>query len=135
VALALIAEDLGERVARQTARQLVVYYRRPGGQSQFSALLEMERSHGRFARLLEHVRGNLTHRHSVTELAKFCCMGPRHFPRVFRAEMGITPAKAVERLRLEAARACGFGSAERMRRGFLRVLGSSPSALRRSPRA
>jgi transcriptional regulator GlxA family with amidase domain len=150
LALALIAEDLGERIARQTAQQLVVYYRRPGGQSQFSALLEMERSNGRFAGLLEHVRGNLTRRHSVTELAEFCCMSPRHFARVFRAEMGINPAKAVERLRLEAARAalesgarsnqliaraCGFGSSERMRRGFLRVLGSSPSALKRSQRA
>jgi len=67
--------------------------------------LEMERSNGRFARLLEHVRGNLTRRHSVTELAEFCCKSPRHFARVFRAEMGITPAKAVERLRLEAAHA------------------------------
>jgi transcriptional regulator GlxA family with amidase domain len=147
LALALIAQDLGERIARQTAQQLVVYYRRPGGQSQFSALLEMQHADGRFAALLDHVRGNLTKRLSVIDLAHFSCMSPRHFARVFRAELGVNPAKAVERLRLEAARAalesgaqsnqliarsCGFGSAERMRRGFLRVLGSSPSALRRS---
>jgi transcriptional regulator GlxA family with amidase domain len=147
LALALIAQDLGERIARQTAQQLVVYYRRPGGQSQFSALLEMQHADGRFAALLDHVRGNLTKRLSVTDLAHFSFMSPRHFARVFRAEIGVNPAKAVERLRLEAARAalesgaqsnqliarsCGFGSAERMRRGFLRVLGSSPSALKRS---
>jgi transcriptional regulator GlxA family with amidase domain len=149
LALALIAEDLGERIARQTAQQLVVYYRRPGGQSQFSALLEMERADGRFAELLHHLRSNLTKRLSVTDLAHFSCMSARHFARLFRAEIGVNPAKAVERLRIEAARAalesgaqsvqliarsCGFGSAERMRRGFLRVLGSSPSALKRQKR-
>jgi transcriptional regulator GlxA family with amidase domain len=150
LALALIAEDLGERIARQTAQQLVVYYRRPGGQSQFSALLEMQRTDGRFAGLLDHMRGNLNRRLSVTDLARFSCMSPRHFARLFRAEVGVNPAKAVERLRLEAARAllesgaqsnqliarsCGFGSAERMRRGFLRVLGSSPAALKRNSNA
>jgi len=149
LALALIAEDLGEPIARQTAQQLVVYYRRPGGQSQFSALLEMERADGRFAELLHHLRSNLTKRLSVTDLAHFSCMSARHFARLFRAEIGVNPAKAVERLRIEAARAalesgtqsmqliarsCGFGSAERMRRGFLRVLGSSPSALKRQKR-
>ena len=149
LALALIAEDLGERIARQTAQQLVVYYRRPGGQSQFSALLEMERADGRFVELLHHLRSNLTKRLSVTDLAHFSCMSARHFARLFRAEIGVNPAKAVERLRIEAARAalesgaqsvqliarsCGFGSAERMRRGFLRVLGSSPSALKRQKR-
>jgi transcriptional regulator GlxA family with amidase domain len=147
LALALIAEDLGERIARQTAQQLVVYYRRPGGQSQFSALLDMERVNGRFAALLDHVRGHLAKKLSVTDLARLSCMSPRHFARVFRAEIGVNPAKAVERLRVEAARAalesgaqsnqliarsCGFGSAERMRRGFLRVLGNPPSALKRN---
>jgi transcriptional regulator GlxA family with amidase domain len=146
LALALIAEDLGEHIARQTAQQLVVYYRRPGGQSQFSALLEMERANGRFAGLLDHVRANLSKQHSVTDMARYSSMSPRHFARLFRAEIGVNPAKAVERLRLEAARAalesgaqsnqliarsCGFVSAERMRRGFLRVLGNPPSALKR----
>lgn len=146
LALALIAEDLGELVARQTAQQLVVYYRRPGGQSQFSALLELERADGRFAALLDYVRGNLAKRLSVTDLARYSCMSPRHFARVFLAEVGVSPAKAVERLRVETARAalesgahsnqliarsCGFGTSERMRRSFLRMLATSPSALKR----
>jgi transcriptional regulator GlxA family with amidase domain len=147
LALALIAEDLGERVARQTAQQLVVYYRRPGGQSQFSALLEMERTDARFALLLDHVRANLAKKLSVVELARFSSMSPRHFARLFRAEVGVSPAKAVEQLRIETARAalesgarsnqlvarsCGFGSAERMRRSFVRELGTSPSRLKRA---
>jgi transcriptional regulator GlxA family with amidase domain len=146
LALALIAEDLGEHVARQTAQQLVVYYRRPGGQSQFSALLELERADGRFAALLDYMRGNLAKRLSVTDLARYSCMSPRHFARVFLAEVGVSPAKAVERLRVETARAalesgahsnqliarsCGFGTSERMRRSFLRMLATSPSALKR----
>ncbi len=145
LALALIAEDLGERIARRTAQQLVVYYRRPGGQSQFSALLEMERADGRFAALLDHVRGNLEKKLSVADLARFSCMSPRHFARRFRAEIGVSPAKAVERLRVETARAAlesgarsnqliarssGFGTAERMRRSFLRTIGASPAALK-----
>ncbi|MGH8256476.1 MAG: GlxA family transcriptional regulator [Steroidobacteraceae bacterium] len=145
LALALVAEDLGEEIARRTAQQLVVYYRRPGGQSQFSALLQMQRGDGRFAALLDHIRGNLQHRLSVTDLAGISCMSPRHFSRAFHAEMGYAPAKAVERLRVDAARAalqsgrqsvkrvalaCGFRSAERMRRSFVRVVGSPPSALK-----
>jgi transcriptional regulator GlxA family with amidase domain len=146
LALALIAEDLGEQIARQTAQQLVVYYRRPGGQSQFSALLELERADGRFAALLDYIRANLAKRLSVADLARHSCMSPRHFARLFLAEVGISPAKAVERLRVETARAalesggqsnqliarsCGFGNAERMRRSFLRRVGSSPSKLKR----
>jgi transcriptional regulator GlxA family with amidase domain len=145
LSLALIAEDLGEQVARRTAQQLVVYYRRPGGQSQFSALLEMERADGRFATLLDYIRGNLAKRLSVTDLARHSCMSPRHFARLFLAEVGVSPAKAVERLRVETARAalesgaqsnqliarsCGFGNAERMRRSFLRSVGSTPSKLK-----
>lgn len=146
LALALIGEDLGEQIARRTAQQLVVYHRRPGGQSQFSPLLAMERPDGRFAALLEHIRGHLRDRLSVAELARISCMSPRHFSRTFAAEVGAAPGKAVERLRVDAARAalesggrsvqriaraCGFGSAERMRRSFVRVLGTPPSALKR----
>ncbi|HEY0747141.1 MAG TPA: GlxA family transcriptional regulator [Steroidobacteraceae bacterium] len=146
LALALIAEDLGENIARQTAQQLVVYYRRPGGQSQFSALLEMNRGDGRFAPLLDYIRGNLSKTLSVPDLARYSCMSPRHFARMFLSEVGVSPAKAVERLRVETARAalesgaqsnqqlarvCGFGSAERMRRSFLRMLATSPSTLKR----
>ncbi len=150
LALGLIAEDLGENIARQAAQQMVVYYRRPGGQSQFSPLLEMERADGRFAALLDHVRSNLRRRLSVTDLANFSCMSPRHFARVFQAEVGVGPAKAVERLRVDTARAalesgaqsiqqvahsCGFGDPERMRRSFMRLLGALPSALKRGQRA
>ena len=146
LALALIGEDLGEEVAQRTAQQLVVYHRRPGGQSQFSALLEMERAAGRFGGLLEHVRTHLDGPAGVEALAARCCMSPRNFARAFRAETGLTPAKAVERLRADAARAllqsgagsvqavaarCGFGDPERMRRAFVRLFGASPAALRR----
>jgi transcriptional regulator GlxA family with amidase domain len=145
LSLALIGEDLGEAVARRTAQYLVVYHRRPGGQSQFSALLEMERGDGRFAGLLDFVRTHLERSFPVQSLAARACMSPRNFARAFRAETGVTPAKAVERLRAEAARAlleggapvagtaraCGVGDPERMRRSFLRLFGVAPSALRR----
>ena len=94
LSLALIAEDLGETIARQVAQQLVVYYRRPGGQSQFSALLDLERADGRFAPLLDHVRSNLRERLSVEDLATRACMSPRNFARAFMAETGTSPAKS-----------------------------------------
>lgn len=149
LALALIGEDLGEDTARRTAQQLVVYRRRPGGQSQFSPLLQMERADGRFGELWEHVRTHLRDPLSVAELARLSCMSPRNFSRVFTDEVGVAPAKAIERLRVDTARAdlesgnasiqqvaaaCGFGNPERMRRSFLRVLGAPPSALKRQGR-
>ncbi|WP_326541160.1 GlxA family transcriptional regulator [Pseudorhodoferax sp.] len=150
LALALIGHDLGEAVSRRVAQQLVVYHRRPGGQSQFSALLDLQRPQGRFAALLDHVRGHLHQVHTVETLAEHVHMSPRHFARAFAAETGRTPARAVERLRVEAARAvlasgthavqqvardCGFGqgpaATERMRRAFVRLTGQPPTALRR----
>jgi transcriptional regulator GlxA family with amidase domain len=146
LSLALIADDLGDSVARQVARQLVVYYRRPGGQSQFSEIAGMQVAGGTFTDLLDYVRHNLQARLDVDELAARACMSPRHFARRFKAEMGVTPARAVERLRVEAAaaalesasasvqavaRSCGFGDAERLRRAFLRIHGVPPSARRR----
>lgn len=148
LALALIAEDLGEDVTRRVARQLVVYYRRPGGQSQFSAMAELQPAGQRFEGLLDHIRSNLQARLDVDALARLACMSPRNFSRCFAAETGVTPARAVERLRVEAAAAalesgnrpvqqvardCGFGDPERMRRAFLRTLGMPPSARRRRP--
>ena len=145
LALALISEDLGEAVARKVAQQLVVYYRRPGGQSQFSTLLELERADGRFAPLLDYMRNNLRERLSVEELAAQACMSPRNFARAFRGETGTSPARAVMRLRAETARAqlerggtsvqqvaaaCGFGDPERLRRAFVSLFGRSPSELR-----
>jgi len=146
LALALVAEDLGEGVAKRAAQQLVVYYRRPGGQSQFSALLETDRPGGRFASLLGWARERLHERLSVERLAEHMAMSPRHFARAFAAETGITPAKAIERLRLEAARdivessaepiegvavRTGFADPERMRRAFIRAFGQPPQGLRR----
>lgn len=87
MALAMIAEDLGESTARTTARQLVVYYRRPGGQSQFSALLDMGRQSGRFGALFDHIRSNLHERLAVDDLAERCHLSPRQFSRLFRAEV------------------------------------------------
>ena len=147
LALAMIAEDLGEEVARQTARQLVVYRQRSGGQSQFSALVEMERSDGRFSPLLGWAHERLSEPLGVERLAEQAAMSPRHFSRAFARETGVSPARAIERLRLEAARALietsaepiervadkvGFGDPERMRRAFLRVYGHPPRALRRA---
>ena len=147
LAVAMIAEDHGQDLARAVAQELVVYYRRPGGQSQFSSLAALQGSDGRFDSLLDHVRSNLRARLGVVELAAKASMSPRHFAREFRARTGVTPAKAVERVRVEAARTalengaasvqrvaldCGFGDVERMRRSFTRLLGMPPSALWRS---
>lgn len=150
LALALIADDLGEEVARRSAQELVVYHRRPGGQSQFSALLDIERTEGRFTNLLGWARERLDEALTVEDLAAYANMSPRNFARAFTAETGVTPAKAVERLRLEAARErvehsadpiegvardVGFGDTERMRRAFVRAFGQPPQALRRLARA
>ncbi len=145
--LALVADDLGEAVSKRAAQQLVVYYRRPGGQSQFSALLEADRPGSRFSSLLAWARERLDERLSVQRLAERAAMSPRHFARAFSAETGMTPAKAIERLRLEAAReqvesgaepiedvatCTGFGDPERMRRAFIRAFGQPPQGLRRT---
>jgi len=149
LALALIEDDLGAEIARGVAQQLVVHQRRPGGQSQFSALLEMGGRSGRFAELMDWMRGHLAEPLPVERLADQAAMSPRNFARAFAADTGTTPAKAVERLRLEAARTAvetshapidrvaegvGFGDPERMRRAFLRAFGQPPQALRRSAR-
>ena len=147
LALALVAEDLGEGVAKRAAQHLVVYHRRPGGQSQFSALIEADRPGSRFSPLLAWARERLAERLPVERLADRAAMSPRHFARAFAAETGMTPAKAIERLRLEASREwvesgsepiervaarTGFGDAERMRRAFIRAFGQPPQALRRA---
>ena len=149
LALALIEEDLGADVARRTAQQLVVHQRRPGGQSQFAALVEFGGRTGRFAGLIDWIRAHIGEPLTVERIADRAAMSPRNFARVFTAETGTTPAKAVERLRLEIARIAvesshapldliaeeaGFGDAGRMRRAFLRAFGQPPQALRRSAR-
>jgi transcriptional regulator GlxA family with amidase domain len=150
LALALIEDDLGPEVARRTAQQLVVHQRRPGGQSQFSALVELGGRTGRFAELIDWMRSHLIERLTVETLADRVAMSPRNFARAFTAETGTTPAKAVERLRLELGRVAvetghdslehvahtvGFGDIGRMRRAFLRTFGQPPQALRRAAHA
>jgi transcriptional regulator GlxA family with amidase domain len=147
LALALIGDDLGDEAAKRVARHLVVYHRRPGGQSQFSALLELNRPDGRFGALLAWAREHLAEPLPVERLAAEAAMSPRHFARAFVAETGATPARAIEHLRLEAARArvegrsetvesiaaaTGFRDPERMRRAFIRAFGQPPQALRRA---
>jgi transcriptional regulator GlxA family with amidase domain len=149
LALALVAEDLGEAVARRTAQQLVVHQRRPGGQSQFSALVELGGQSGRFAGLTAWMRERLAEPLTVERLAAQAAMSPRNFARAFAAETGLTPAKAVEQMRLDVARlriegtgepvdhiagSVGFGDPERMRRAFIRAFGQPPQALRRAAR-
>lgn len=147
--LALIEDDHDAALARGVARKLVVYHRRPGGQSQFSALLELEPRSDRVRRALGYAKEHLRDPLSVEDLAEAASLSPRQFSRVFREETGQSPAKAVERLRLEAAKAMledgrhpmdvvaretGFADRDRMRRAFLRHFGLPPQSLRRSLR-
>jgi transcriptional regulator GlxA family with amidase domain len=147
MALAMIEEDLGAAVARRTAQQLVVYSRRPGGQSQFSGLIELGGETGRFQTLVAGVKEKMHQPLTIEQMADRAAMSPRNFSRAFVREVGCTPAKAVEQLRLEAARDAveagfhsfdeiarktGFGDASRMRRAFVRALGQPPQVLRRS---
>jgi len=147
LALALITEDLGAAVAKEVARELVVYAQRPGGQTQHSRLLELGPADGRFAELNAWMRERLELALDVATLAARMKMSPRTFARAYAAETGVTPAKAVERLRVEAARSLieagapslaavaertGFGDIERMRRSFVRLFGTPPSVLRRA---
>jgi transcriptional regulator GlxA family with amidase domain len=149
LALALIEEDLGLETARVVARRMVLYHRRAGGQSQFSSLLELEPKSDRIQTVLTHIRGNLASRLSIDDLAEVAHLSPRQFSRAFQAETAQTPAKAVENLRLEGARALmedtshsldvvaqltGFGDRNRMRRAFLRAYGQPPQVIRRQSR-
>ena len=150
LALAMVAEDFGDEVAQKTARQLVLYHRRSGGQSQFSSLLELKAPGGRFGALLSWAREHLDAPLTVEDLADQAGMSSRHFTRAFIAETGSTPSKAVERLRIEVARQrvqssseaiervaqlTGFRDPERMRRAFIRAFGQPPQSLRRAARA
>lgn len=147
--LALAEADHGVELSRQIARKMVVYHRRSGGQSQFSALLELEPKSDRIQSALSYAKGNLHKPLSVDELADVAHLSRRQFSRSFRLETGQSPARAVEVLRVEAARALieegshsidvvaretGFADPERMRRAFLRAYGQPPQAIRRAAR-
>jgi transcriptional regulator GlxA family with amidase domain len=150
LALALLEDDHGADLARTVAKQLVVDHRRAGGQSQFSALLDMTPKSNRVKRALEYAKKNLRNNLSVFELAEAAHLSPRQLSRAFRAETGHSPAKAVDSLRAEAAKLMmeqgrlpagvvasetGFADPERMRRAFIRLYGQSPQAIRRNARA
>lgn len=149
LALGLIEKDFGAELARTVAQKLVVYHRRAGGQSQHSALLELDAKSDRIQGALAYARQNLSAPLAVEDLAAAAHLSPRQFSRAFRAETGQSPAKAVEQLRVEAARVMveqsrhtideiatqtGFADPERMRRAFLRAFGQPPQFLRRNAR-
>ncbi len=145
LALALVEEDLGRVVALAVARYLVVFLKRPGGQAQFSAALSLQAADDRFAALHEWISDHLAEDLSLGALARRAGMSERSFIRHYTEATGVTPARAVERLRVEAVRhllsdtrlpakriaaRCGFGSEETMRRSFMRLLAATPQEYR-----
>lgn len=147
LALALVEEDCGRDIAMKVARELVVYMKRSGGQSQFSALLQSQSGDTSFDELHQWVVNNLHIKDlTIDAISARACMSPRNFARVYKQKTGRTPAKAIEIFRLEAARRlledtshsileianrCGFGDEERMRITFHRNLDVSPSEYRK----
>ena len=149
LALGLVEKDLGDDVARSVAHRLVMHQRRSGGQSQHSEILSLAPRSDRIARALEHARRHLAQSLSVEELAAAANLSPRQFSRVFTAETGQSPARAVERLRVEAARLMiersrhplevvaretGFRDRRHLREAFMRGFGKPPQSLRRDAR-
>ena len=145
LALALVEEDLGRSVALAVARYLVVFLKRPGGQAQFSAALALQAAEDKFGALHDWINGHLGDDLSLSVLANQAGMSERSFSRHYAEVTGQTPARAIERLRVEAARRllsesrvpikriaqrCGFGSEETMRRSFLRLLAVTPKDYR-----
>lgn len=150
LAVALIEKDLGRDVAGAIARRLVMHHRRAGGQSQHSELLELAPSSDRIQKAVIFAKAHLANPLTVEELAEVAALSPRQFARAFRAETGQTPAKAVEQMRLEAARLMieetrhpmdqialesGFIDIRRMREAFMRQYGQPPQTLRRLAKA
>ena len=146
LSLAMVEADLGFEVSKSVAQKMVVYHRRTGGQSQFSAMLELESKSDRIQLALDYAKRNLRKTLSVGELAAVANLSSRQFSRTFRAETGQSPAKAIESLRVEAARSLveesrhaidvvaretGFADSERMRRAFIRKFGHPPQTFRR----
>lgn len=145
LALALVEQDLGRAVALAVARYLVMFLKRPGGQAQFSAALSLQAADERFGGLHEWMATRLHGDLSLPALAREAGMSERSFSRRYLEATGTTPARAVERLRVDAARRllsesrqpvsriatrCGFGSEETMRRSFLRLLAVAPQSYR-----
>ena len=147
LALALVEEDHGSDIARQAAKALVVFMQRPGGQSQFSVRSHASNvRHASLRRVLDVITGDPTGDHTAASMAETAGMSLRHFTRLFTEETGVPPARYVEEVRVEAAKAllelgddgldvisrrCGFRSSETMRRAFLRTIGVPPGSYRR----
>lgn len=147
LALGMVERDHGRELAHTVARGLVMERRRAGGQAQHSALLDFDAPTDRIQSVLAYARQNLRLPLTTDDLAAVACLSPRQFTRAFRAETGVSPAKAVEAMRVEAAKhlleqsrlpieeiadATGFANRERMRRAFLRVQGEVPRAIRQA---
>jgi transcriptional regulator GlxA family with amidase domain len=148
LALSLVEDDHGTEVAQTVARWLVLYLRRPGGQTQFAAPVWMPRAKRPSIRdVQEAIEAEPGGAHSIDELARRAAMSPRHFTRIFTEEVGEAPGQYVERVRTEAARRqleetddtvvaiasrCGFGTAETMRRNFIRRVGIPPDQYRKA---
>ena len=148
LALALVEDDHGTEVAQTVARWLVLYLRRPGGQTQFAAPVWVARARREPIRAVQDaVESEPGGAHSIGELARRAAMSPRHFTRVFTDEVGEAPGAYVDRVRTEAARRqleqtddtvvaiaarCGFGTPETMRRNFIRRIGVSPDQYRKT---
>ena len=145
LALALVEEDLGRTVALAVARYLVVFLKRPGGQAQFSEFLSLQAAEDKFGALHDWISHHLADDLSLPVLATQAGMSERSFSRHYAESTGLTPARAVEKLRVEGARhllsetrlpvkrisqRCGFGSEETMRRSFLRLLDTTPQDYR-----
>jgi transcriptional regulator GlxA family with amidase domain len=149
LALALVEADFGNETARSVAKKLVLYHRRSGGQSQFSELLDLAPKSDRIQTALDYAKKNLHRPLTVNRLAEAAHLSPRQFSRAFHDETGQSPAKAIESLRVEAARLLmeqsrhpidviarqtGFADRGRMRRAFLRAFGQPPQVIRRNAR-
>ncbi|MEU2130094.1 GlxA family transcriptional regulator [Streptomyces sp. NPDC018352] len=145
LSLALVADDFGETVALRVARQLVMYLKRPSGQSQFSVPLEPVSTTRRIEDLRHHVMGNIGAPLTVADLASFAHVGERQLTRIFKAELGMTPSAYVESVRVERARnqlestdatleriasTCGFGTTDTLIRAFRRTLDTTPTEYR-----
>lgn len=145
LALALVQEDLGRSFALAVARRLVVFLKRPGGQAQFSAALSLQTDEDHFGELHAWISRHLAEDLSLGRLARRAGMSERSFSRHYVRATGLTPARAIERLRVDAARRfladtrlpvkrvavrCGFGSEETLRRSFLRLLAVTPQGYR-----
>lgn len=145
--LALVEEDFGSDIVKSISKKLVLYHRRGGGQSQFSTLIDMKTNSNRIETVVNYTKDNLDKIISVEDMAEKAHLSPRQFGRVFKSETGYSPSKALELMRVDAAKAyieesnhsidwiahkTGFFDADRMRRAFIRNIGRPPHDIRKN---